>query len=160
MHRRKGLTAAIVGVVSIALVVGAVGAGLAADNTVSAADNTRNAKLTGKAEVPGTGDDDGRGSVSLSLKLQAKEIAYFINFNGIQDPVAGHIHKGTKKVAGPIKVTLFENDAGVTRPVSDTVKAKKKLIKKIKNNPNNYYVNLHTPDFPDGAIRGQLRPGG
>jgi hypothetical protein len=46
MHRRKGLTAAIVGVISIALVVGAVGAALAANSTVSA-------KLSGKAEEPG-----------------------------------------------------------------------------------------------------------
>jgi CHRD domain len=40
------------------------------------------------------------------------------------------------------------------------VKAKKKLIKKIQNDPNGWYVNLHTPDFEAGAIRGQLKPGG
>jgi hypothetical protein len=57
-------------------------------------------------------------------------------------------------------VTLFDEPAGVTSPESGTVKAKKKLIKKIQNDPNGWYVNLHTPDFPDGAIRGQLKPGG
>ena len=153
MHRRKGLTAAIVGVISIALVVGAVGAALAANSTVSA-------KLSGKAEEPGPGDDDGSGEAALNLKKKKKKISFNISFEGIQDPVAGHIHKGTKKVAGPIKVTLFEDEAGVTSPVSGTVKAKKKLIKKIKNDPKGWYVNLHTPDFPDGAIRGQLKPGG
>jgi len=153
MHRRKGLTAAIVGVISIALVVGAVGAALAANSTVSA-------KLSGKAEEPGPGDDDGSGEAALNLKKKKKKISFNISFEGIQDPVAGHIHKGTKKVAGPIKVALFENQVGVTSPVSGTVKAKKKLIKKIKNDPKGWYVNLHTPDFPDGAIRGQLKPGG
>jgi CHRD domain len=153
MHRRKGLTAAIVGVISIALAVGAVGAALAANSTVSA-------KLSGKAEEPGPGDDDGSGEAALNLKKKKKKISFNISFEGIENPVAGHIHKGTKKVAGPIKVTLFENQAGVTSPVSGTVKAKKKLIKKIKGDPNSWYVNLHTPDFPDGAIRGQLKPGG
>jgi hypothetical protein len=147
------LTAAIVGVISVALVVGAVGGAFAADNSVSA-------KLTGKDEVPGPGDDDGSGEAALNLKKKKKKISFNISFEGIQNPVAGHIHQGTKKVAGPIKVTLFEDQAGVPSPVSGTVKAKKKLIKKIKNDPKGWYVNLHTPDFPDGAIRGQLKPGG
>ena len=153
MYRRRGLTAAIVGVISVALVVGAVGGALAADNTVSA-------KLSGKAEEPGPGDDDGSGEAVLSLKKKKKKISFNISFEGIQDPVMGHIHKGTRKVAGPIKVTLFDEPAGVTSPESGTVKAKKKLIKKIKNDPNGWYVNLHNSDFPDGAIRGQLKPGG
>ncbi len=154
MHRRKGLTAAIVGVISIALAVGAVGGALAANSTVSA-------KLSGKAEVPGPGEDAGSGEADLTLKKKKKKISFNISFEGIENPVAGHIHKGTKKVAGPIKVTLFDEPAGVTSStVSGTVNAKKKLIKKIKNDPNGWYVNLHTPDFPDGAIRGQLKPGG
>jgi CHRD domain len=33
---------------------------------------------------------------------------------------------------------------------------KKKLIKKIIAKPENYYVNIHTVEYPDGAIRGQL----
>ena len=107
MHRRKGLTAAIVGVISIALVVGAVGGALAANSTVSA-------KLSGKAEEPGPGDDDGSGEADLTLKKKKKKISFNISFEGIENPVAGHIHKGTKKVAGPIKVTLFDEPAGVT----------------------------------------------
>jgi hypothetical protein len=143
----------MVGVISVALAVGAVGGALAADNTVSA-------KLSGKAEEPGPGDDDGSGEAVLSLKKKKKKISFNISFEGIQDPVAGHIHKGTKNVAGPIKVTLFDEPTGVTSPESGTVKAKKKLIKKIQNDPNGWYVNLHTPDFEAGAIRGQLKPGG
>jgi CHRD domain len=153
MHRGRGFTAAIVGVIAIALVVGVVGGALAANSTVSA-------KLSGNAEVPGPGDDDGSGEAVLNLKKKKKKISFNISFEGIEDPVAGHIHKGTKKVAGPIKVPLFENQAGVPSPVSGTVKAKKKLIKKIQNDPNGWYVNLHTPDFAAGAIRGQLKLGG
>ena len=35
------------------------------------------------------------------------------------------------------------------------MKAKKKLIKKIAKHSERYYVNVHRPEYPDGAIRGQ-----
>ena len=152
MHRRRGLMATIVGAIAIALVIAVPGGALAAGNTVKA-------KLSGKDEVPGPGDDDGSGDAQLTLKKKKKQVCFNISFADIQNPVAGHIHQGTKKLAGPIVVTLFENAAGAPSPVSGCVGAKKKLIKQIKNDPNGFYVNLHTADFPAGAIRGQLKPG-
>jgi hypothetical protein len=32
------------------------------------------------------------------------------------------------------------------------------VISDLLANPQNYYVNIHTTDFPGGAIRGQLMP--
>ncbi len=32
------------------------------------------------------------------------------------------------------------------------------LLDNIAANPGQYYINLHTPTFPAGAIRGQLQP--
>jgi CHRD domain len=36
------------------------------------------------------------------------------------------------------------------------VKASKTVIAAIEESPSGYYVNIHTSDFPAGAIRGQL----
>ena len=29
-------------------------------------------------------------------------------------------------------------------------------LRRILSNPKGYYVNFHTPSFPDGVVRGQL----
>lgn len=67
--------------------------------------------------------------------------------------VAGHIHGAAKGKAGPVVVPLFMGDVpSRTR----CVRAKRSLVRDILRDPADYYVNVHTPDFPDGAIRGQL----
>ena len=64
-------------------------------------------------------------------------------------------------VAGDVVVLLFEDTAGLAGTGSYegcTNGVKKKLIKKIGKKPDRFYVNIHTKEFPDGEIRGQLEP--
>jgi hypothetical protein len=113
-------------------------------------------KMSGKQETPNEGDDDGTGSAEFTLKPQKGKVCFVIEFQDIDDPTAGHIHKGLKGDDGPIKVTLFDGEAQ-SSPIDDCVKAEEKQINKIGKNPERYYVNLHNSAFPDGAIRGQLK---
>ena len=71
---------------------------------------------------------------------------------------AAHIHKGDADVAGDVVVPFFEDDElDGTGSYEGCVKdVKKKVIKKIIAKPEKYYVNVHTADYPEGAIRGQL----
>ena len=39
---------------------------------------------------------------------------------------------------------------------SDCASAEASLISEIAQNPAGFYVNVHTSDFPGGAVRGQL----
>src|SRR4029434_771729 len=39
------------------------------------------------------------------------------------------------------------------------VTAKASVVSNIMANPSNYYVNVHSPEFPKGASRGQLVAG-
>ena len=111
--------------------------------------------LTGAAEVPGPGDPDGSGTASLSLNPGQEEVCFELLVSDIALPATGaHIHVGTADVAGPVVVPLTAPDESGTS--SGCVSADRELIKSIIQNPEEYYVNVHSTEFPAGAVRGQL----
>jgi CHRD domain-containing protein len=115
--------------------------------------------LTGAKEVDpdgqrGTGDRNGRGSFSATL--DGRELCYGIQVKNIADPVAAHIHRGGRTVAGPVVQALEQPDAGDPGASGACVRLSAGLARGLRRNPGNYYVNVHTGDFPNGAVRGQL----
>ena len=115
------------------------------------------ATLTGAAEVPGPGDTDGAGTVSIRLNQGKKQVCYELTVSNIATATAAHIHRGGSTVAGPVVITLEApadgSSSGCVEGVSD------ELIKEIRQNPENFYVNVHNAPFPAGAVRGQLTKG-
>jgi hypothetical protein len=67
---------------------------------------------------------------------------------------AAHIHQAPAGVAGPVVVPLPTPDASGMAKGCITVQ--RSLVEAILANPAGYYANVHTTDFPAGAIRGQL----
>jgi CHRD domain len=126
------------------------------------------ARLNGANEVPGPGDPDGRG---LALVKTGRErVCFALGWTRIAPPIFAHIHVGAAGVAGPVVVLFFdvpELAATPTPPAAlpATISAAggcvdvpdRALLRAIRGNPAGYYVNIHTPDFVPGAIRGQLR---
>ena len=114
--------------------------------------------LTGAAEVPGPGDPDATGTASLQLNPGQGEVCLDISWADVDGEVfASHIHAGTATEAGPVVITLFTGSFGGSDSVSGCVTADRALILEIIRNPENYYVNVHSrPNFPGGAVRGQL----
>ena len=112
--------------------------------------------LTGAAEVPGPGDPDGTGTATLRLNQGQGTISFEISVANITLPATGaHIHRGTATQFGPVVVGLTPPDA--TGHSSGVVNVDPALIKAIRQNPENYYVNVHTlPLYGAGAVRGQL----
>jgi hypothetical protein len=116
---------------------------------------TFSVKLTGAAERPGPGDADGIGTARIFLDQVTGEVCWEISVRNITLPAtAAHIHRGTVDVAGPVVVPLSPPDASGMS--SGCATADLALVKEIANNPTGFYVNVHTTDFPPGAVRGQL----
>lgn len=111
--------------------------------------------LTGASEVPGPGDPDGRGTATIRLNHGQRTVCFYLTVSNITLPATGaHIHVGASNAAGPVVVGLTQPDA--TGVSAGCVSASRELITAIRDNPSNYYVNVHTSDYPAGAIRGQL----
>ena len=70
-------------------------------------------------------------------------------------PITGaHIHRGAAGVDGPVVLPLQQATGGGWRGCSgdtDWVQAA------FNEGLRNYYVNVHTAEYPNGAIRGQLQ---
>lgn len=111
--------------------------------------------LSGAAEAPGPGDPDGAGTATIRLRLGEGRLCFQLSASNITLPAAAaHIHKAAAGVAGPIVVTLKPPAANGTS--SGCVAVPRTLVAQILAGSSGYYVNVHTSDYPDGAIRGQL----
>jgi len=111
--------------------------------------------LNGANEFPGPGDADGFGVAAF--RFEGTTVIYGITIQHLNPTVASHIHRGAAGVEGPVVITLasdYPNDSA-----SGTVTASAALIDEIRRNPSGFYVNVHTGDFPNGAIRSQLSRG-
>ena len=119
------------------------------------------ANLKGSHEVPGPGDPDAKGAVQITVKAKKRKVCFTLEYRKLDEgAIAAHIHKGDKDEAGPVKVELFAADPALPEEGSFEgceKQVKRKLIRKLKRHPENYYVNVHSPPYPDGAIRGQLK---
>ena len=113
-----------------------------------------NVALSGAAEIPGPGDDDGSGTIQLAIDAAAGEVCYSLDFADITDPSAGHIHTGAVDESGGVLVGLFSAAADAGQGCAIGVSAAD--IAAILANPAGHYINIHNADFPAGAIRGQM----
>lgn len=111
-------------------------------------------ELSGAAEIPGPGDEDGSGVANVYLEEDGSICYDFIGIDGIDTPTAAHIHEGGESVAGPVVLPLETPTEG---SLDACVADQAELSARIAENPAGFYVNVHNADFPDGAIRGQLQ---
>jgi hypothetical protein len=117
--------------------------------------------MRGSNEVPSKvepagGDKDGSGT-SL-VRIQGNQVSYAFTWTGIGAPTEGHVHQGPAGVNGAVKIPFFGTKLpdGRTSVVGTVTVDDANLLANIKSHPEQFYVNLHTADFPDGAVRGQL----
>ena len=121
------------------------------------------ADLTGAQEVPVAGGPAvgaPNGKASAVVEIKGDRVTFGFTWSGISAPTLGHIHEGVTGKNGAVKVGLF------TTAMPDTVNAAAgqvtvtdaALAQSLRTNPAGFYLNLHTKEFPGGAVRGQLKP--
>lgn len=144
---RRFTLALTVASLAVALMAGAVAANHFATFSTS---------LSGAEEAPGPGDPNGKGFATLDV-YNAGLVCYTLKVQAIETPTAAHIHEAPAGDAGPVVVDLridlaerHGNRLTYCAPAAEDV------VADIRANPADYYVNVHNPTFPGGAIRGQL----
>jgi len=109
------------------------------------------ATLTGAAETP-PGKADGTGGFTVTVDPETNDFCYSLWADKIGKPTMAHVHSGAAGASGPpiltLEVTGKDND--------ECLAVDKEKLDPIVANPAGYYVNVHTADFPGGAVRGQL----
>jgi Cu/Zn superoxide dismutase len=136
-----------------ALAAGSVLVFSAADAARKPVTKTFHVALTGESEDPAA-DPVATGTATIKVRSDGR-VCYQIAAKNLPRAVAAHIHKGKAGVSGNVVVALkTPNAAGNAKGCR---KASKKLARTMMKSPGAFYVNVHTAEFPNGAIRGQLK---
>ncbi|MBX9663453.1 CHRD domain-containing protein [Novosphingobium sp.] len=138
-----------------ALVLGACAAAFALAPVAAAAETVvLTANLSGANEVGG-GAPEGNGAFRVEINTETGDFCYTLYGEKISAPTMAHVHTGAAGTDGGPVITM-----DVTGKGSDMcIAVEPDKLKPIIANPAGYYVNIHTADFPGGAVRGQLAKG-
>ena len=146
-----------VAVLALIAVAGLTAGAVVATGQGSANDDTLFATLTGAGERQAGHPFDRNGKGSFSAVVDGRRLCMSASVTDLGRIVAAHIHPGRRGQNGP---PMF--DSGVT-PRSGSaatfgkcVRITRAQARALKRRPRSFYFNVHTTQFPAGAIRGQL----
>ena len=142
-----------------------------------------NFELSGR-EVPGGGDPTGRAVAALRLEPEAETVCLRANWRDLAGAVTAiHVHRAPAGETGPHHIDLLDGEhlAGGTNRVEFCVQVGQgggqtsahaagdhaagdrtptqsaaDRIQEVVDHPGEFYLNIHSTEFPDGALRGQL----
>jgi len=142
---------AVSGALSTALLLGAAGTALAQDSA------NLTASGSGAEEIP-SGSGEAGTSITGSFQVtSAGSLTYTVSITGNNEKInAGHIHKGAAGANGAVVVPL--DAAAINAGTTATTQIDPTLAADIIADPDNFYLNSHSPSFkaPTGNARAQL----
>src|SRR5215212_11978021 len=126
-------------------------------SAVSAQGAKLSAVLTPNHEVPPT-TSNGFGSSIVDVDTAENQVTVTVNVANLGAPITGaHIHKSAFGTNGNIVLNFISGGANFEGgKLTGTYGVPPDLAADLIANPSAYYVNVHTTQFPGGAIRGQL----
>jgi hypothetical protein len=105
-----------------------------------------------------TRDLDGRATSYVSAC--GSLVRYALSWSAIGRPTEAHIHQGSAGIDGPVAVMFFGVQDGLPSTVDgvagEVAGVDPRITRAITESPSSFYTNVHTVEFPGGAVRGQL----
>jgi hypothetical protein len=118
------------------------------------------------AQVPEGGDPDGRGRAVLKLNPAEQTVCFEVKWSRLDGEVtAMHIHKAPRRQTGGHHIDLFNDEhfVGQRNQLQACVQVlghdghdASEAIEEVLEDPEGFYLNIHSTAHPAGAIRGQL----
>lgn len=109
---------------------------------------------SGEAYVFGIDGDE----FTLCYVLEVEKIALV----PVGEGMAAHIHEGARGTNGPVVAVLAGPEDGNAADCLTEGESGKfptgepGIVQRILDNPSDFYINVHNPEYPAGAVRGQL----
>ena len=124
------------------------------DSTPDDPNDTFGATLNGGQEVPPT-SSTATGTYTANYNRVTRVLSYTVAYQGFT-PTMGHIHSVTATTAegnnGPVSIPF---QGSLASPISGTVALSQ--AQQDEMYARRTYVNLHSAQFPNGEIRGNIR---
>jgi len=108
--------------------------------------------LSGAAETP-HGAPNGSGDAILAFHAGSLICWRFAHLHGFTDATFAHIHVGARGRSGQVVVPL---STGPRLHHQGCVRVGAGVVNAIEQHPQEYYVNIHSAQYPGGAVRAQL----
>jgi hypothetical protein len=115
------------------------------------------AHLSGEEEAPTPVNSPASGRATFVLDEDNNTLHYMVAVYEITGITAAHIHIGAPGAAGPVVFDLFPNGGDVFDP-ENAIRGSLTLTagEVATLIAGDYYVNVHTQEYPAGEIRGQI----
>lgn len=162
--RRIGRVGACLAFISSILIL-AVPISAAADEAAPPGYGHFSVQVNG-SHIPGGGDAHGEGRARLDLDPENERACFFLTWNHVDGAVtAFQLHAAPPGQEGPHRIDFFSDKhfAGARNTVSGCVHvdgspgmSPRDKIQAVIHDPSKFYLNVHSTEFPNGAIRGQL----
>ena len=110
------------------------------------------AELSGAAEVPAN-DSPGTGTLEATYDTETMMFTWTVTYDGLTgDATAAHFHgpAAADATAGPV----VPIDGDLASPIEGSATLTEEQATQLQDGM--WYFNLHTAEYPDGEIRGQV----
>lgn len=165
-QRMLSILTILAAIISISAIAGSLGSLQAQEG------ETFSTTLSGKEEVPPT-DSSATGWAKFQTNDNGTQVSYWINLTGLNEITGAHIHNGSAGQNGDIVVSLSgqqsaENGNNSTITLNGNItqnelqgplkgKELSELVSLMSDGV--VYVNVHSGEFQNGEIRGQIVSG-